>query len=68
VNLFDANEDYGMQVMVVNFSNWICLKKTKDGHPHHPTRLAYDEMEFALFDMDKYIEGGANGSNKKRKI
>jgi hypothetical protein len=37
-------------------AKWICLKKTKDGHPHHPTRLAYDEMEFAPFDMDEYIK------------
>jgi hypothetical protein len=56
------------EVIKAKSAKWICLKKTKDGHPHHPTRLAYDEMEFALFDMDKYIEGGANGSNKKRKI
>lgn len=20
-------------------AKWICLSKTKDGHPHHPTRL-----------------------------
>jgi hypothetical protein len=55
-------------VIEAKSAKWICLKKTKDGHPHHPTRLAYDEMEFAMFDMDKYIEGGASGSNKKRKI
>ncbi len=44
------------EVMKAKSAKWICLKKTKEGHPHHPTRLAYDEMEFAPFDMDKYIE------------
>lgn len=36
-------------------AKWICLSKTKYGHPHHPTRLAYDKMTFELFDMDEYI-------------
>jgi hypothetical protein len=44
------------EVIKAKSAKWICLKKTKEGHPHHPTRLAYDEMEFAPFDMDKYIE------------
>lgn len=36
-------------------AKWICLSKTKYGHPHHPTRLAYSQMTFELFDMDEYI-------------
>jgi hypothetical protein len=44
------------EVIKEKSAKWICLKKTKKGHPHHPTRLGYDEMEFAPFDMDKYIE------------
>lgn len=41
-------------------AHWICLSKTKYGHPHHPTRLSYDKMTFEFFDMDKYIQ-----NNKK---
>ncbi len=37
-------------------AKWICLSKTKYGHPHHPTRLAYDKMTFEMFDMDEYIQ------------
>jgi hypothetical protein len=44
------------EVIKAKSAKWICLKKTKSGHPHHPTRLAYDEMEFTPFDMDEYIE------------
>ncbi len=36
-------------------AEWICLAKTKSGHPHHPTRLAYNKMTFESFDMDSYI-------------
>ena len=36
-------------------AKWLCLSKTKDGHPHHPTRLAYNNMTFEEFDMDRYI-------------
>lgn len=36
-------------------AEWICLEKTKYGHPHHPTRLSYDKMTFESFDMDSYI-------------
>ena len=41
-------------------AKWICLSKTKYGHPHHPTRLSYEHMTFEEFDMDEYI------SNMKR--
>lgn len=34
---------------------WITLSLTKGGHPHHPTRLAYDKMTFEPFDIDSYI-------------
>ena len=37
-------------------ANWIYLSKTKAGHPHHPTRLAYHKMTFEHFDMDCYIQ------------
>ena len=37
-------------------AKWVCLSKTKYGHPHHPTRLAYDKMTFEAFDMDEYLE------------
>lgn len=36
-------------------AKWICLSKTKNGHPHHPTRLAYDKMTFEIFDMNEYL-------------
>lgn len=41
-------------------ARWICLSKTKYGHPHHPTRLAYDKMTFEAFDMDEYIQSNKN--------
>ena len=37
-------------------AKWICLSKTKHGHPHHPTRLAYSKMTFEPFNMDEYIQ------------
>ena len=37
-------------------AKWICLCKTKHGHPHHPTRLAYSKMTFEPFNMDEYIQ------------
>ena len=37
-------------------AKWICLSKTKKGHPHHPIRLAYNKMTFENFDMDEYLE------------
>ena len=37
-------------------AKWVCLSRTKQGHPHHPTRLAYDKMTFEEFDMDEYLE------------
>lgn len=36
-------------------AKWICLSETQSGHPHHPTRLAYKNMTFEVFDMDMYI-------------
>lgn len=39
-------------------AEWICLAKTKSGHPHHPTRLAYNKMTFESFDMDSYLNKG----------
>lgn len=36
-------------------AKWICLSKTKKGHPHHPIRLAYNKMTFENFDMDDYL-------------
>lgn len=36
-------------------ARWICLSKTKSGHPHHPTRLSYRKMTFELFDMEEYL-------------
>jgi hypothetical protein len=44
------------EVIKAKSAKWICLKETKAGHPHHPIRLAIDEMKFAPFDMDEYIE------------
>ena len=38
-----------------NGASWVCLSKTKQGHPHHPTRLAYEKMTFEPFDMDDYL-------------
>ena len=37
-------------------AKWVCLNRTKYGHPHHPTRLSYDKMTFEAFDMDEYLE------------
>ena len=37
-------------------AKWRVLSLTKYGHPHHPTRLAYDKMTFDEFDMDSYIK------------
>ena len=37
-------------------AKWICLAKTKDGHPRHPLYLAYNKMTFEEFDMDAYIQ------------
>lgn len=37
-------------------AKWLCLARTKYGHPHHPTRIAYDKMELNLFDMNSYIK------------
>jgi hypothetical protein len=36
-------------------AHWVVLSLTKFGHPHHPTRLAYDKMTFDSFDVDTYI-------------
>lgn len=36
-------------------AKWICLSKTKYGHPHHPTRIAYSKMNLTPFDMEAYI-------------
>ena len=44
------------EIVKENDATWICLSKTKSGHPHHPTRLAYNQMTFELFDMDNYIK------------
>lgn len=38
-------------------ATWVALSLTKSGHPHHPTRLAYNKMTFESFDMDNYIKG-----------
>ena len=43
------------KIVKQNSATWVCLSKTKDGHPHHPTRLAYDKMTFEKFDMDDYL-------------
>lgn len=43
------------QIAKEKHAKWICLNKTKAGHPHHPTRLAYHKMTFEHFDMDCYI-------------
>ncbi len=42
---------------IVNGANakWLCLSKTKYGHPHHPTRIAYSKMHLMPFDMKSYI-------------
>ena len=37
-------------------AKWVCLSRTKYGHPHHPTRLAYDKMTFEEFNVDDYLE------------
>ena len=42
-------------VIKMKKAKWLCLSKTKYGHPHHPTRLAYKNMTFEEFDMDRYI-------------
>lgn len=34
---------------------WVALKPTKDGHPHHPLYIKADEP-FIKFDMSKYLE------------
>lgn len=52
------------EVIKAKSAKWICLEETKEGHPHHPTRLAYDKMTFAPFDMDKYIEKIRNKAGK----
>lgn len=36
-------------------AKWLCLSKTKYGHPHHPTRLSYSKMNLIPFDMYSYI-------------
>lgn len=36
-------------------AKWVCLSKTKYGHPHHPTRIAYSKMNLMPFDMESYI-------------
>lgn len=36
-------------------AKWIVLALTKQGHPHHPTHLAYEKMTFEAFDVDDYI-------------
>lgn len=43
---------------IVNGANakWVCLSKTKSGHPHHPTRIAYSKMDLMPFDMKSYID------------
>lgn len=41
-------------------ATWLCLSVTKGGHPHHPTRLAYNKMTFDFFDMDTYIQNMRN--------
>lgn len=43
------------QIAKEKHAKWICLSRTKAGHPHHPTRLAYNKMTFERFDMDCYI-------------
>lgn len=42
---------------IVNSANasWVCLSKTKYGHPHHPTRIAYSKIGLNQFDMKSYI-------------
>lgn len=44
------------KVVLKKKAKWICLSKTNKGHPHHPTRLAYNSMSFEEFDMNTYIE------------
>lgn len=43
---------------VINSANakWVCLSKTKSGHPHHPTRIAYSKMDLMPFNMRSYID------------
>ncbi len=36
-------------------AKWLCLSKTKYGHPHHPTRLPYSKIDLVPFDMYSYI-------------
>lgn len=57
-----TDRDYFLQSLieinkVVNAANakWVCLSKTKYGHPHHPTRIAYSKMDLMPFDMESYI-------------
>lgn len=57
-----TDRDYFLQSLieinkVVNTANakWVCLSKTKYGHPHHPTRIAYSKMDLMPFDMESYI-------------
>lgn len=45
------------QIVKEKNAEWICLKKTKYGHPHHPIRLEYDKMTFEAFDVDEYVRG-----------
>lgn len=44
------------KIVKQHHAKWICLSKTKYGHPHHPTRLAYDKMTFEEFDVDEYLK------------
>ena len=46
---------------IVNNANakWLCLSKTKYGHPHHPTRISYSKMDLMPFDMKSYINSFA---------
>ncbi len=37
-------------------AKWVCLSKTKSGHPHHPTRIAYSNMDLMPFDIKTYID------------
>lgn len=57
-----TDRDYFLQSLieinkVVNTVNakWVCLSKTKYGHPHHPTRIAYSKTDLMPFDMESYI-------------
>lgn len=44
------------KIVVSANANWVCLSKTKYGHPHHPTRIAYSQMALNPFDMKSYIK------------